>query len=321
MLGIIKPRGTPEWYVEDAERPTPSGGGSTQCALRLSNPACPTGLHRLGLEPDPAAGQHAPCVSGGRMSYVTGSHNVKFGYNARDRSRRPYGHHAQWRSPVTNFTAGRPSQVTVFNTPIDAPGIACSTIGVLRAGLVDAQAADDQPRRAHRMVLPRAWTRRCRCPGDSRRNGSSRRSAACIKWGPDYAPRGSRRCTTCSAAAARPSKTSFSKYHRQYDADPVLVYRRCGTSISENRNWFDVDRAECGRHACSGVAKPTDNEPASRRTTKSAPSPAGGTFGTVRNNKAWRISIASTTRSSRRACSTRSRRVSRVGVMLFKRQI
>jgi len=33
-------------------------------------------------------------------------------------------------------------------------------------------------------------------------------------------------------------KTSFSKYHRQYDADPFLAYADAGVR-QENRNWFD----------------------------------------------------------------------------------
>jgi hypothetical protein len=64
-------------------------------------------------------------VFDGRMSYVTGSHNVKFGYTHEigpdGRMANEYNGDLQER-----FNNGAASQVTVFNTPLDAPG-ACST--------------------------------------------------------------------------------------------------------------------------------------------------------------------------------------------------
>ena len=55
------------------------------------------------------------------MSYVTGSHNIKFGYTHEigPDGRMANEHNGDLQS---NYNDGRPSQVTVFNTPLDAPG-------------------------------------------------------------------------------------------------------------------------------------------------------------------------------------------------------
>ena len=50
---------------QDAERPTRSGRWTTSAPLPREQRD--RGLHHLGIQPDPAAGQHAPCVSGGRV--------------------------------------------------------------------------------------------------------------------------------------------------------------------------------------------------------------------------------------------------------------
>ena len=101
-----------------------------------------------------------------------------------------------------------------------------------------------------------------------------------LKWGPDYAPR--------FAAGVRPLRQrphghqgNYSKYHRQYDADPAAAYSPIGI-ISENRNWFDCVLNAAGS-ACSGAAAAT-NRNGIVEDHEIGPSPAGGTFGTIRNN-------------------------------------
>ena len=88
-----------------------------------------------------------------------------------------------------------------------------------------------------------------------------------LKWGPDYAPRFAA-VYDLFGDGRTALKTNFSKYHRQYDADPAAAYRRCGL-LSERRNWFDCV-PERGRHRVlrRGARQPT--ETASRRITRSA---------------------------------------------------
>jgi len=72
-----------------------------------------------------------------------------------------------------------------------------------------------------------------------------------IRWGPDYAPRVSAVYDLLGDGRTA-LKTSFAKYHRQYDADPFLTYADAGLR-QENRNWFDCSLNPAGT-ACSGVA-------------------------------------------------------------------
>ena len=51
-------------------------------------------------------------------------------------------------------------------------------------------------------------------------------------------------------------KTSFSKYYRQYDADPFMVYADAGRR-TESRNWTDCD---AGTSTCSSAVLPTNND-------------------------------------------------------------
>ena len=77
-------------------------------------------------------------------------------------------------------------------------------------------------------------------------------------------------------------KTSFSKYHRQYDADPFLVYADAGLR-SELRNWFDVDLVPNTVGTRSGIAKPTDNDRIAQDNEIGTGSP---TFGARADRKA-----------------------------------
>src|SRR5256885_8535413 len=70
-------------------------------------------------------------------------------------------------------------------------------------------------------------------------------------------------------------KTNFSKYHRQYDADPFLVYADAGLR-QENRNWFDCALNAAGT-ACSAVVLPTNNDGIAQ-DSEIGPSPSGGNF-------------------------------------------
>ena len=170
------------------------------------------------------------------MSYVTGSHNLKFGYT----------HEIGPDGRMGNEHNGD-IQLS-FNNGLRQPGDGVQhaargarqgavRLGVLHAGLVDAQAAHDQSRAPHRVVRGRHGGRRARPPAGSRRTGSIQQQHDLIKWGPDYAPRFAAAYDLFGNGRTA-LKTNFSKYHRQYDADPFLVYADAALR-SEHRNWLD----------------------------------------------------------------------------------
>ncbi len=235
----------------------------------------------------------------GVMSYVTGSHSFKFGYNHEigPDGRMGNTHNGDL---YQNYTAGQPSSVDVWNTPLEAPGI------------VDYDAA---------FFVQDTWTikRLTLNPGSARRSGSApacerRRAPAgrfvparffpeergLLKWGPDYAPRLAA-VYDLFGDGRTALKTNFSKYHRQYDADPAAAYSPIGI-LSERRNWFDCAAERRGhrvlrRRGCRPTATAscrTSRSARARRAARSAP------FATTRSA----ISSAGTTGSSPRASST-----------------
>ena len=77
-------------------------------------------------------------------SYVTGSHNIKFGIEndwgpGRQRKNTRNGHLAQ------RYNNNQPSQVEVFNNPVIQPAYVAYDVGIFAAGQLDDEAADDQP--------------------------------------------------------------------------------------------------------------------------------------------------------------------------------
>jgi hypothetical protein len=253
-VGIIKERGTPEWYAF-AQKISNQRMIDPQCAYGVNSgvtqPGCTDWGSSLSQRQD-----NTRIVFDGRMSYVTGSHNVKFGYTHEigpdGRMANEYNGDLQQR-----FNNGVASQVTVFNTPLDAPGkvqydsaffvqdswtLRRLTINPglriewFAAGMEEASAAAG--RFAPARFFPAQYD--------------------LIKWGPDYAPRFAAVYDVFGTGRTA-LKTSFSKYHRQYDADPFLVYADAGLR-NELRNWFDVDLVPGTVGTRSGIAKPTDND-------------------------------------------------------------
>ena len=137
-----------------------------------------------------------------------------------------------------------------------------------------------------------------------------------LKWGPNYAPRFAVAYDLFGNGRTA-IKGNYSKYHRQYDADPAAAYSPIGI-ISERRNWFDCVLNAAGS-ACSGAAAAT-NRNGIVEDHEIGPSPAGGTFGTVRNNTLgdldrrynWEFTAGVQHQVTPRLA---------VGAMLFKRQI
>jgi hypothetical protein len=112
-------------------------------------------------------------------------------------------------------------------------------------------------------------------------------------------------------------KTNFSKYHRQYDADPFLAYADAGLR-SETRNWRDCMLNAAG-NACSGVTLATDRD-GIVQDHEIGPSPSGGNFGARADRNAvnlqrqynWEFTAGIQHQVAPRLA---------VGAMLFKRQI
>jgi hypothetical protein len=137
-----------------------------------------------------------------------------------------------------------------------------------------------------------------------------------IKWGPDYAPRFAA-VYDLFGDGRTALKTNYSKYHRQYDADPFLVYADAGLR-SENRNWRDCSLNAAG-NACSGVVLPTDNDDIAQ-DHEIGPSPSGGNFGLRADRSAgdferqynWEFTAGVQHQVAPRLA---------VGAMLFKRRI
>jgi hypothetical protein len=262
--GVSKERGTPEWYTQTRKTDT-QRQIHPQCAY---DTGCTAWGSLLSQRQD-----NTRHVFDARLSYVTGSHSAKIGYT------HEYGPDGRIANEYNgdlqlNYNAGRASTVTVFNTPLDAPGY------------VEYDSA---------FFIQDAWTfrRLTLNPGlrvEWFRAGMRAVSAAegrfaparfypaqmgLITWGPDYAPRLSA-VYDLFGDGGTAIKTSFSKYHRQYDADPFLAYADAGLR-QENRNWFDCALNTAGS-ACSGVAGPFNNDGIAQ-DHEIGPSPSGGNFG------------------------------------------
>src|SRR5688500_4787898 len=184
MPGIEEPRGTPLWYVKTRKTDT-QRQVHPECAFTPANAAvagCTTwGSNQIQRQ------DNTRHVYQAVMSYVTGSHSVKFGYNHEigPDGRMGNTHNGDL---YQNYNAGRPSTVTVWNTPLEAPAIVEYDSGLflqdtwtinrltLNPGLriewfsagMDAVAVD-----AGRFVPARYF------PAEH----------GLLKWGPDYAPR------------------------------------------------------------------------------------------------------------------------------------
>jgi hypothetical protein len=244
--GYIKERGTPEWYAQTQKI-------SNQ---RMLSPDCAydTGCTEWGSSLSQRQ-DNTRIVFDGRISYVTGSHNLKFGYTHEigpdGRMANQYNGDLQQR-----YNNGRPNQVTIFNTPLDAPG---------RVQYDSAFFVQDSWTFKRLTVNPGLRVEWFAAGMDETGAEAGRFAPArffpaqydLIKWGPDYAPRFAV-VYDLFGDGRTALKTNFSKYHRQYDADPFLVYADAGLR-SENRNWFDCPLNAAGT-ACSGAVLPTNND-------------------------------------------------------------
>jgi hypothetical protein len=262
--GVQKERGTSEWYTQTRKTDT----------QRQIHPQCAydTGCTAWGslLTQRQDNTRH---VLDGRVSYVTGSHNIKIGYSHEwgpdGRVASEYNGDLQ-----VNYNAGRPSTVTVYNTPLDAPGYIQYDSGLYAQDSWTIKRLTVNP--GLRIEWFAAGMRAVSAAAG--RFAPARffpRQYDLVTWGPNYAPRLSA-VYDLSGDGRTALKTSFSKYHRQYDADPFLAYADAGLR-QENRNWFDCVLNVAGT-ACSTEARATNND-GIVQDHEIGPSPSGGTFG------------------------------------------
>ena len=295
MPGVEQPRGTPLWYVKTQKDRHAAAGAIDECAFTAANSAvagCTTwGSNQIQRQ------DNTRHVFQGVVSYVTGSHSFKFGYNHEigPDGRMGNTHNGDL---YQNYTAGQPSSVDVWNTPLEAPGI------------VDYDAA---------FFLQDTWTikRLTINPGlriEWFSAGMRAASAAAgrfvparffpeerglLKWGPDYAPR--------FAAAYDLFGDGRTALKTQLQQVPPSVRRRPGGGVLADRHHQRAAqlvrlRAERGRHRVlrRGGGRPTAT--ASCRITRSVRAPRAARSARSATTRSA-ISIAGTTGSSRPASS------------------
>ncbi|MCM3878863.1 MAG: TonB-dependent receptor [Vicinamibacterales bacterium] len=269
MAGIQKERDSPEWYTQTRKTDTqrqihPQCAYATGCTIWGSNQ-----IQRQ---------DNTRHVFQATASYVTGSHNVKIGYNHEigPDGRMGNTHNGDL---YQNYVAGRPSTVTVWNTPLEAPGIVDYDAGLYLQDSWTIKRLTINP--GIRAEFFSAGMREASSPAG--RFVPARffpEQRGLIKWGPDWAPRLAA-VYDLFGNGRTALKTNYSRYYRQYDADPATAYSPIGL-VSENRNWFDCLLNAAGT-ACSGAAAATNND-GIVQDIEIGPSPAGGSFGKVSSN-------------------------------------
>ncbi len=262
--GVLKERGSVEWYTQTRKTDT-QRQIHPQCAY---DTGCTTWGSLLSQRQD-----NTRHVLDGRISYVTGTHSIKLGYV---HELGPDGRMASEHNGdiQLNYNQGRPSTVTVFNTPLDAPGyIQYDSALFLQDSWTMRRLTLNPGLRVEWFAAGmRATTAAAGRFAPAR---SYPKQYDLIEWGPDYAPRLSA-VYDLFGDGRTALKTSASKYHRQYDADPFLAYADAGVR-QENRNWFDCVLNAAGS-ACSGEVRGTNNDGIAQ-DHEIGPSPSGGTFG------------------------------------------
>jgi Carboxypeptidase regulatory-like domain len=262
--GVLKDRGSAEWYTQTRKTDT-QRQIHPQCAY---DTGCTTWGSLLSQRQD-----NTRHVFDGRISYVTGTHNIKLGYV---HELGPDGRMASEHNGdiQLNYNQGRPSTVTVFNTPLDAPGyIQYDSALFLQDSWTMRRLTLNPGLRVEWFAAGmRATTAAAGRFAPAR---SYPKQYDLIEWGPDYAPRLSA-VYDLFGDGRTALKTSASKYHRQYDADPFLAYADAGVR-QENRNWFDCVLNTAG-NACSGELRATNNDGIAQ-DHEIGPSPSAGNFG------------------------------------------
>ncbi len=236
---------TPQWYTM-ARRTDTALNINPQCAYVTG---CTAWIYN-GLD---ERQENIRNTLAGSVSYVTGSHNLKVG------TQHEWGPDVRKGSMnadlVENYSNGKPSTVTVNNTPYIAPGhidydnavYAMDSWTIRRLTLNPGVrvhwfqvSVSEASMAAGRFAPARFYPQK-----------------TLIHWGPDTSPRFSAAYDLFGDGKTA-LKLSASKYYRRYDADPFMPYADAGR-VTESRNWFDCDINAAG-NACSTVTLPTNND-------------------------------------------------------------
>lgn len=217
-------------------------------------------------------------------SYVTGSHNIKFGFEnqwgpGRQRKNTRNGH------LTVSYVNNLANQVSVFNNPTIQPSYVAYDVGTF------AQDSWTLKRLTLNPGIRVAWieTGMYASSMAAGRFAPARyieEEKGLIDFGPDYSPRLSA-VYDLFGNGKTALKTSWSKYYRNYDGDIAAgAYGRAGER-SENRQWFDMDlipgtnnRSNAAVANCSLAGArilPTDCDGVAQ-DNEIGVSPSGGTF-------------------------------------------
>ena len=210
-------------------------------------------------------------------SYVTGSHNIKMGFEntwgpGRQRKNTRNGH------IVVNYVNNLPNSVNVWNNPTISPAYVAHDVGVFAQDTWTIKRLTINP------GLRVAWieTGMYESSMAAGRFAPARfieEEKGLIDFGADYSPRLSA-VYDLFGDGRTALKTSWSKYFRNYDGDIAAgPYGKAGER-SETRQWFDVDLIvdqAAGRNTRSGIPKPTDGDGIAQ-DNEIGFSPSNGTF-------------------------------------------
>jgi hypothetical protein len=205
-----------------------------------------------GQQRHPINGRNTPMAS---VSYVTGSHNIKVGFDwQRGVDRFEFDQQADLQQ---NYTSGAPQSVTVYNTPMitkdtvkyDAGIYVQDTWTIKRLTLnpgIRIEYYNTQMEAiavpAGRFVPARFYPKETDLPN----------------WNNNLAPRFSMAYDLFGTGRTA-LKLSVSKYHETPGRSGFVNTYAEAALVSESRNWFDVDLIP-GTSTRSGIAKPTDRD-------------------------------------------------------------
>jgi carboxypeptidase family protein len=187
------------------------------------------------------------------VSYVTGSHNLKFGvqHEFGPDTRKGYRN----ADLVENYSNGKPSTVTVSNTPYNAPGHVDFDNAVYVMDSWTLKRLTINP--GVRVHWFKASALETSMPAGRFAPARFFPKKTLIDWGPDTTPRFSAAYDLFGNGKIA-LKANASRYYRRYNADAFQIYADAG-HVTENRNWFDCDINAAGT-GCSGVNLPTNGD-------------------------------------------------------------
>jgi hypothetical protein len=293
---------SPEWYAK-ARR--------TDTALNI-NPMCayPTGCTAWVYNGLDERQENQRNTVAAAASFVTGSHNIKIGFQDE------FGPDVRKGSLnadlVENYSAGKPNTVTINNSPYIAPGHIDHDAGIYLQDSWTIKRLTFNP--GIRVEYFKVSVSEVSMAAGRFSPARFFPEKVLINWGPTYAPRLSWAYDLFGNGRTA-LKTSYSKYYRQYDADPFMNYADAGR-LTENRNWSDCDFTP-GTSVCSGVALPTNNDGIAQDNEIGPGTPTFGqkasrSAGDLRRQYNWEFTVGGQHQVMPRLA---------IGAMMYKRRV